>query len=421
MKAMGHEITTLMRKEFVECIREFKSLGLFIVFCMFFFPMFSLFGNTEISAALIEDSLTNKKGKVGVRGDVELVRQVLSKKKELEIKPLLDLDPVKSVETGVYDITVVMPVQSKVAGAKGRQLSSGKPDQQKDTIDIFYDSHAEGTITWAVEVAAAMNTSQMQMLKSKLRQIGVESYPDALPRVSYKSISDVARQGAQPLSDTLPTVILFFITTVAIGGAIGGITMERENKRLSMLLLLPIKRTSILYSLLFVVSIISLLPVLAGLFSLSWAFSLDEIADRLRLHHLAVTIPPETVAGLMLLSIPIAISVTASSLLFSCYYRVAQQARGYSLIFMVLLNGVIRYILTFKSLDSIMPFVPIANSVYIMQQALDGKIDPAQIIIATFITLGVSFWMIQFGAGKLNDEKLLLGIERAPKFRPKTS
>ena len=123
----------------------------------------------------------------------------------------------------------------------------------------------------------------------------------------------------------------------------------------------------------------------------------------------------------MLLSIPIAISVTASSMLFSCYYRVAQQARGYSLIFMVLLNGVIRYILTFKSLDSIMPFVPIANSVYIMQQALDGKIDPAQIIIATFITLGVSFWMIQFGAGKLNDEKLLLGIERATKFRPKTS
>src|SRR5205814_1784585 len=99
-------------------------------------------------------------------------------------------------------------------------------DPKKDTIDIFYDSHAEGTITWAVEVAAAMNTSQMQMLKSKLRQIGVERYPDALPTVSYKSIADLARQGAAPLSETLPTVILFFITTVAIGGAIGGITME---------------------------------------------------------------------------------------------------------------------------------------------------------------------------------------------------
>jgi ABC-type Na+ efflux pump permease subunit len=255
------------------------------------------------------------------------------------------------------------------------------------------------------------------MLRSKLRQVGVRNYPDAIPTISYKSIENVERKGAAPLSETLPTVILFFITTVSIGGAIGGITMERENKRLMMLLLLPIKRASILYSLLLVVSGISLLPVLAGLFSLSWAFSLDEIADRLKLHHLIVSIPPETVLWLMLLTIPIAISVTACSLLFSCYYRVAQQARGYSLIFMVVLNGLIRYILNFKALESIMPFVPVANSVYVMQQALDGKADAVEIIIATAISLATSIWMIHHGASKLDDEKLLLGIEHEPKFR----
>lgn len=407
---MGHEILTLMRKEVIETIREFKSLGLFIAFCAMFFPMFSLFGNTEISAALIEDSLTNKKGKVGVRGDVDFVRQVLKDKKDLEVKPLLDLDPVKSVEDDVFDIVVAIPEQSS------KQSNDGKKPEAK-TIDVFYDSHSEGTITWAVEVAAAMNSSQLQMLRSKLRKIGVDTYPDAIPKVGYKSIEDVERKGAAPLSETLPTVILFFITTVAIGGAIGGITMERENKRLAMLLLLPIKRESILYSLLLVISGISLLPVLAGLFSLSWAFSLDEIADRLRLHNLTVAVPPETVLWLMLLTIPIAISVTACSLLFSCYYRVAQQARGYSLIFMVVLNGLVRYILTFKALESIMPFIPVANSIFVMQQALDGKATAFEIIAATSISLAVSFWMIQIGASKLNDEKLLLGVERAPKLQ----
>lgn len=407
---MGHEILTLMRKEVIETIREFKSLGLFIAFCAIFFPMFSLFGNTEISAALIEDSLTNKKGKVGVRGDVDFVRQVLKDKKDLEVKPLLDLDPVKSVEDDVFDIVVAIPEQSS------KQSDDGKKPEAK-TIDVFYDSHSEGTITWAVEVAAAMNSSQLQMLRSKLRKIGVDTYPDAIPKVGYKSIEDVERKGAAPLSETLPTVILFFITTVAIGGAIGGITMERENKRLAMLLLLPIKRESILYSLLLVISGISLLPVLAGLFSLSWAFSLDEIADRLRLHNLTVAVPPETVLWLMLLTIPIAISVTACALLFSCYYRVAQQARGYSLIFMVVLNGLVRYILTFKALESIMPFIPVANSIFVMQQALDGKATVFEIITATSISLAVSVWMIHFGASKLNDEKLLLGVERAPKFR----
>ncbi len=399
---MGLEILTLMRKEIVECIREFKSLGLFIVFCSLFFPMFSLFGNTEISAALIEDSLTNQKGKVGVRGDVEFVKQVLKDKKELDVKPLLNLDPVKSVQDYVYDIVVVIP-----------EVKSSK----EKTIDVFYDSHSEGTITWAVEVAAAMNSSQMQMLKAKLRQIGVNAYPDSIPKVNYKSIEDVERKGAAPLSETLPTVILFFITTVAIGGAIGGITMERENKRLAMLLLLPIKRVSILYSLLMVVAGISLLPVLAGLFSLSWAFSLDEIADRLKLHNLVVAVPPETVLSIMLLSIPIAISITASSLLFSCFYRNAQQARGYSLIFMVALNGLIRYILTFKALESVMVFIPVANTVYVMQQALDGKADAVDITIATVTSLAVSVWMIHVGARMLDDEKLLLGVERAPKFQ----
>lgn len=405
MKTMGHEIATLMRKEIVETIREFKSLGLFIVFCAVFFPMFSLFGNTEISSALIEDSLTNQKGTVGVRGDIELVRQVLASKKELQVKPLLDLDPVKSIEDNIYNVVVVMP----------KTNSDHRQKTEDESIDVFYDSHEEGTIAWAVEVAAALNSSQIQMLKSKLRQVGVSTATDALPKVEYKSIVNVERKSAAPLSETLPTVILFFITTVAIGGAIGGITMERENKRLAQLLLLPIKRSSILYSLLFVISGISLLPVMAGLFSLSWAFSLDEVADRLKMHNLVVDIPPETVAWLLLLSIPIAISVTATSLLFSSYYRVAQQARGYSLLYMVLLNGLIRYLLNFHALDRVVAFIPIVNSVFIMQQALDGKADPAQIIIATVSTLAVSAWMIELSAKKLDDQRLLFGIERAPK------
>ncbi len=417
---MGHEILTLMRKETVETLREFKSLGLFIVFCTLFFPMFSLFGNTEISAALIEDHLSNDKAKVGVRGDIEFVKEVLKDRKEFDIKPLRDLDAVKAIEDDVFDIVVMLP---EVCAGNSRDSKESKDSNESKTanevktVEVLYNSHSEGTITWAVEVAAGMSSSQMQMLRAKLHQIGITNYPDAIPRVAYKNVTNLERKGAAPLSETLPTVILFFITTVAIGGAIGGITMERENKRLAQLLLLPIKRTSILYSLLLVVAGISLLPVLAGLFSLAWAFSLDEIADRLALHNLVVTIPPETVGWLMLLAIPIAISVTATSLLFSCYYRVAQQARGYSLIYMLVLNGLVRYILTFKILAPIMVFIPVVNSVYIMQQALDGKADAAEIIIATIITVAVSIWMMQVGAAKLDDEKLLLGIERKPRFQ----
>ena len=420
MKTMGHEILTLMRKETVETLREFKSLGLFIVFCTLFFPMFSLFGNTEISAALIEDHLSNDKAKVGVRGDIEFVKEVLKDRKEFDIKPLRDLDAVKAIEDDVFDIVVMLP---EVCAGNSRDSKESKDSNESKTanevktVEVLYNSHSEGTITWAVEVAAGMSSSQMQMLRAKLHQIGITNYPDAIPRVAYKNVTNLERKGAAPLSETLPNVILFFITTVAIGGAIGGITMERENKRLAQLLLLPIKRTSILYSLLLVVAGISLLPVLAGLFSLAWAFSLDEIADRLALHNLVVTIPPETVGWLMLLAIPIAISVTATSLLFSCYYRVAQQARGYSLIYMLVLNGLVRYILTFKILAPIMVFIPVVNSVYIMQQALDGKADAAEIIIATIITVAVSIWMMQVGAAKLDDEKLLLGIERKPRFQ----
>lgn len=425
---MGHEILTLMRKEIVETLREFKSLGLFILFCAVFFPMFSLFGNTEISAALIEDQLSNTKGKVGVRGDLELVRDLLKEKKELEVNSLFDMDPIKAIDGDVYDIVVVMPESSSGKNEESKTApSASKTSEEQPTIDVFYDSHAEGTITWAVEVAAAMSSSQMKMLRTKLKRVGVENYPDAVPQVNYKGIADVERKGAAPLSETLPTVILFFVTTVAIGGAIGGITMERENKRLAQLLLLPIKRSSILYSLLFVVSGISLLPVLAGLFSLSWAFSLDEIVDRLKMHNLAVTVPPETVFWLMLLTVPIAISVTATSILFSCYYRIAQQARGYSLIYMVVLNGVVRYIITLKSLEGVMLYIPVVNSVYVMQRFLDGKADAFEICIATIITLAASAWMIGIGETKLCDEKLLVGVERAPKFQligkrsPKTS
>lgn len=426
---MGHEILTLMRKETVETLREFKSLGLFIVFCTLFFPMFSLFGNTEISAALIEDHLSNDKAKVGVRGDIEFVKEVLKDRKEFDIKPLRDLDAVKAIEDDVFDIVVMLPEvcagnlrdskdsKNSKESEESEDSNESKTTKEVKTVEVLYNSHSEGTITWAVEVAAGMSSSQMQMLRAKLHQIGITNYPDAIPSVAYKNVTNLERKGAAPLSETLPTVILFFITTVAIGGAIGGITMERENKRLAQLLLLPIKRTSILYSLLLVVAGISLLPVLAGLFSLAWAFSLDEIADRLALHNLVVTIPPETVGWLMLLAIPIAISVTATSLLFSCYYRVAQQARGYSLIYMLVLNGLVRYILTFKILAPIMVFIPVVNSVYIMQQALDGKADAAEIIIATIITVAVSIWMMQVGAAKLDDEKLLLGIERKPRFQ----
>ncbi len=42
---------------------------------------------------------------------------------------------------------------------------------------------------------------------------------------------------------------------------------------------------------------------------------------------------------------------------------------------------------------------------------LDGKATAFEIITATSISLAVSVWMIQVGASKLNDEKLLLGVE----------
>ncbi|MBC7997891.1 MAG: ABC transporter permease [Leptolyngbya sp.] len=394
---MRVELTTLMHKEALETLREGKSLMVFIVFCALFFPMFSLFGDTEISAALIEDSLTNQRGKIGVRGDMSIVREVLKNKPELQIRDIGDAEPVQTIEDEVFDIVVLMP-------------------EKDGDIEVLYNSHHEGTIAWAVEIVGGISISQKQLLHNKLKSRGIEKGLIETPQIILKNISAVERHGSAPLSDTLPGVIVFFISTVAIGGAIGGITMERENKRMIMLLLLPIKRTSIMYSLLIVISLVSLLPIISGLFSLSWAFSLDEIRDRLQAHNLIVSVPPEAVLMILLYSLPLSCGVTALSLYFACFYRVAQTARGYSLVFMLGINGVIRYLASLAPTNPIIQYLPVVNSLNVMQQALNAVFDPAQIIIATVSTIGFSVWLMNVSANLLNDETLLLGIEKRPKW-----
>lgn len=394
---MQVELTTLMRKEVIETLREGKSLLIFIIFCALFFPMFSLFGDTEISAALIEDSLSNQRGKVGVRGDMSVVREVLRNKPELEVRDIGEAEPVQTIEDEVYDVVVLMP-------------------EKDGDIEVLYNSHHEGTIAWAVEIAGGISASQKQLLQNKLKSRGINERPIETPKITYKNITAVERHGGAPLSDTLPGVIVFFISTVAIGGAIGGITMERENKRMIMLLLLPIKRSSIMYSLLNIISLVSLLPIVSGLLSLSWAFSLDEIRDRLQAHNLDVSVPPEVALMIFLYSLPIAFGVTALSLRFACYFRVAQSARGYSLIFMLALNGVLRYLVSMASTNPVIEYIPLVNSTNVMQQALNGVFNPVQIIIATVSTFAFSFWLMNASAKLLNDETLLLGIEKKAKW-----
>jgi sodium transport system permease protein len=334
---------------------------------------------------------------VGVRGDASLVREVLRSKPDLEVRDLGEAEPIQTIEDEVYDVVVLMP-------------------EKEGDIEVLYNSHREGTIAWAVEIAAGISASQKQILQSKLISRGINKRPIETPKITYKNIAAIERHGSAPLSDTLPGVIVFFISTVAIGGAIGGITMERENKRMAMLLLLPIKRSSIMYSLLITIALVSLLPILSGLFSLSWAFSLDEVRDRLQAHNLNVSVPPENVLMLMLYSLPIAFGVTALSLCFACFYRVAQTARGYSLIFMIALNGAVKSLALLAPTNPLIQFVPLANSVNVMQQALNGVFNPIQIILATVITFGFSIWLMHWSARLLNDEALLLGIERKPKW-----
>ncbi|HEY9784567.1 MAG TPA: ABC transporter permease [Candidatus Obscuribacterales bacterium] len=454
---MLEEVMILSRKEFLECFRELRSFVFFLAFCSFFFPQFVMFGNPQISSAMLEDAIKKDKIKLGIHGAGDIVRDALRNHEDIIVSDCDDPDPGKAVKDEKFDIVISIPpalkteplakshdIRRATAGDGSSETDAEREDApgvkarstipeltvmynaQKDApgvkasnkipeLTVMYNAQKETSLTWVITIASDLIDYNKPLLRKRLKEIGIT---EEQPGVTFKSITTMTKEDhLAPLSQTVPYVILFFIATVAISGAIGGITIERENKRLLYLLLMPVRRTSIIYALLLVLSVLSLIPIIFGLLALSGMFQLPAVAARLAKHGLALSITPATFAATVLLSAVLSAVVTSSAVFFSTLYRNAQQARGYSLLYMVIVNALVGWLLSVGLSHPILCLIPVANLTECLKQVLIGANDWFFLIASVLTSAAFTYLFAKWSAPLLGREDLLMGLDKPPRLR----
>lgn len=425
---MIREVLILIRKEYLECFRELRSFSLFLLFCSFFFPQFVIFGSPKISSAILEDTLKAEVVNIGIKGNKDLVSFILKKNERVAVVDLKDQDPVPMIKKGKLDLVILMPKdlgdkQGTTPGAVIAHDAASSPAQPTETKDgsapemvVLYDAQKESSLSWVIHIASELSTYNEQLLKHKFKAMGIKEAEFSQPEVTYKSISNSEESDSSaPLGRTLPLVALFFISTVGISGAIGGVSIERETKRMLYLLLTPVKRSSIMFSLLTVITSLSLIPIVFGTFATEAMFEAPPLASKLAAHGLNITITFSDLVTLVLMSIPLALSIVSTSLYFSTFFRTSQQARGYSLLYMVAVNALSSWILSLNLPWPILVLLPVVNMAQCMRGALMGAYEWPWIALSSIWSL-VFAYFVTIGSSKLlAREDLLLGVDHAPK------
>lgn len=411
---MLHEVLILARKEFLECKRELRSFTLFVLFCSFFFPQFVIFGSPKVSSALLEDSLKAEVVRVGIKGDRQVMSEVLKSHDEIRVFPIeKGMDPVSAIKSDKLDVAVLIPDELGEPA-----LLNSTDTRHAPEVVVLYDAQKETSLTWVIDIATKLSGYNSEFLKKRFKALGIDETEYAEPKVLYQSVTSPQDiDSSTPLSRTLPLVVLFFVSTVAISGAIGGITIERENKRLLYMMLSPINRSSIMYSLLLVLSTLSLLPIILGSLATELMFHAPYVVSKLAKHGITISISVENFFSLILLTIPLAVAIVATALCFSTLFRTSQQARGYSLLYMVAVNALSSWVLSLNIGWPYLVFIPIVNVAQCMRTALTGTYEWTWIIASTAYSLAFAYLVTREASKLLAREDLLMGVDKAPNTR----
>jgi sodium transport system permease protein len=412
------EISLSFCKEMTEVFRDRRTLLITLAFPVLVFPVFDLFlamtANsvsqqsstrvTRVCFAASDGSRQDKEPATAPDPLAELKQEFRLSKRIKLLQPAGNLTAESLILKGIADVVV------SVSPTFAADVTACKPAR----IEL-YDNACADYSTDEQNVWEPVRKFADSQRARRLASYNIPGEKTRTVQVSVKTVESQRSRSAGWAAMLYTVMLMLAMCLSSMYPALDLITGERERGTLVLLLMAPGDRRSYVCGKLLTVSFVTLLSAVLTMIAATMSISLFVTTTQDLSGSFRLSLP---IGDLLLASIflvPIAVAISASSILLSSYARSFQQGQSYFaplVLFGIMVCGIV------LSCEESAPFfvnlVPVANLMLCMYRAIQGHWQLAAIIAALVSSALYLVLLVRVSVSILDREESLFGIKQAP-------
>jgi sodium transport system permease protein len=389
-------ILTVFRKEFLENLRDRRTIFSALLFGPLFGPLFFVLMINVMQQQA--ESRDEQKVEVAVSGGAYAPNLLaLFAERGITVKPVT-LDEAgarRAIAAGDQRTVVVVPQEFP------SRLAAGQPAD----ISLYFDRSSEMGSSATNRVRDAVDDYGRRIAQSRLLLRGVD--PTLLRPVVVKGV-DVSTPKARAVL-ALGTLTFFVILAMLTGGlylAIDSTAGERERGSLEALLTTPLPRSHLIYGKILATTAYMLLSLTVTLVALSIALQFTRLED----WGMSVDLSPRSVLAMVLLTAPLSLAGAGLMTIVASFTRSFREAQTYlSIVLMVpTLPLALVGLLDLKPTVAAMA-TPSLSQHFLMTRVLRGEWPHGwEILLSAGVSLALGL-LLAWIAGRLYEREQILG------------
>ncbi|MGD9682792.1 MAG: ABC transporter permease subunit/CPBP intramembrane protease [Candidatus Obscuribacterales bacterium] len=399
------EIATVFRKDLTEVLRDYRTLLIMIVFPVIIYPLSLVL--PVIMVDYMKRDMQQDRKSIVLEGDFKSAEKFFRKDKKIKVVSFESPErALGALEKREIDLIVRFPPDFT-------RTIEGDLKAKPKVVIVFNPKDPK----------MALSIASVRMTLGEFRKSVVQERSASLhykpPEIYDILVRDVkVKQEGTLLSQPIRTVVPFFffamIILAVVYPAIDIVTGERERNSLTLLLVSPVSRQSIVLGKLLVISACSFTTMVLGLTSLFLVLSYMSSTHS----EMDFTFSPLGFLFCILIVTPLVVSMSAMGLLLASLCKTFQQGQGYFTPFLIVgiaSSGVCS--MPDLKLSSGIAFIPIVNTALCMKEVLSGSADWPWVAVTFTVSIVFALLVCRVATGMLDREELLFGLEKPRKIR----
>ncbi len=431
-----HYVWIILRKEFLEALRDKRTLFIMVVLPILLYPML-----VTLISRLQESQEAEQKARasrVAVWGELPLeVKQRLEIEGKLVLREWVGAPAAlkERLAAGAFTPPPKPPLQTEADESQAQKpkepdtewtraaqtlllgrsvdavlipwagFSTALDSGAAAKASIIYDAVRPDSMQARARLSDALRSYRQELLQRRERSLSLKSgFTDAL-QIVPRNVAGENRRGALMLGMMLPYLLILLSASGGLYAAIDMTAGEKERGTMQTLLCAPIDSLEIISGKFLAVWGISTLATLINLASLAVTFTRIKMIPGV-----SMTINPLSALLAFVLLMPVSMMVSALFVAVGAFAKDFKEGQAYlTPILMLLIFPLVATMLPGTELNVFLSFVPIMNSALLVRSVFLGDWHADMLFLTVISSLSYAMLTLVFAARVYERNTLLLG------------
>ncbi len=389
-------IFVVFRKEFLDTIRDRRTLVAMVLVPLVLFPLL-IVGGSWLAQSQMEEAAqeTLEVVVLGENGH----EQAASFRQQLESVPDIEIQSDVPVDTARAHIQADSLDAAIVFSSSFRQAVDAN---RAGAVDLIYQS-GDDTDLLLNRLRPQLDQYEQQLLRTRFDALGLSTEATEAVDVNEMNLASEQAQLAQQVGGFLPYMFLIFCFTGAMYPALDMGAGEKERGTLETLLTAPVSRYQFLVGKTLTITMAGLFAAIVSILSIMGSVWFVEDIPEDMLDTAMNLLSPSVVAVLLSLLIPLTVFFAAAQLSLSFYARSFKEAQSIvSPLLIAVIFPAFLGILPGFSLNTTTALVPVLNVALATKDALAGTLSAdllalvyASLLVVAAASLGLCLFVLR--------------------------